>query len=324
MTSFWFAVAGAGVLVLLVYDLVRTTLSASGGGPLTNALGRAVWQASGRANWAGPVVLLCTAALWVGGLWLGWTLVFLALPDAAVSASTGTPVGVWERVYFAGYTVVTLGLGDVVPGGPLWRVLTVTSAASGLVLLTLGVTYYGAVLDAVVEKQQLAEQIGGLGDAPADMVLGAWDGTGAPGLDVLLAQIAGGIVRHNRYHYAYPVVHYFRHGDPSAALPVQFARLCDALTIWEQVARSAARPSPAVLRSVRSSADALIGTLGQRLPAAADVPPVPDLHALLEADLLATRAPAPFDAAFDTDVRRVLLGYVRGHRYDWTDVDPPH
>jgi hypothetical protein len=309
---------GAIVLIGIVYDVIRTTLSAAGAGALTDAVGRSIWRISGRAAWAGPVVLLSTAVLWVVGLWAGWTLVFLSAPEAVVRASTGASADAWGRLYFAGYTVVTLGLGDVVPGGPLWRVLTVGAAASGLVLLTLGVTYYGSVLSAVVEKQQLAEQIDGLGCSPADMVCGTWDGNGFSGLDVLLGQIGSGIVQLDRYHYAYPVVHFFREGDPSAALSVQLARLNDALHIWESVVVPHARPAPATLVSTRSAMIALIGTLRSLVDPADDVPPLPDLASLVASGIPHVDASATFEA----HDRALLLGYVREHGRDWPAVDP--
>lgn len=322
--SILYTALGAAVLLLVVVDVVRTTLSASGDGPLTRVLGRGLWAATGHAAAAGPLVLVTTAAMWTGLLWIAWTLVFLGAEPAVVTASGGEPVGLWRRLYFAGYTVATLGLGDLVPGGTAWRLLTVLAAFSGLVLLTLGVTYYTAVLQAVVQKEQLAAQIDSLGDSPADVVSRAWDGEGFPGLDSVLAGISSLLALHTRRHYAYPALHYYRATEADHALAVQAARLHDALMLMAHAVAPGHRPPPAALRATLRSLDSLAGSLTEGFVVPADAPPPPpDVQALEEAGIPHGDAA---DAFGDADVvrrRRVLLGFVTGSRFEWADVDPP-
>ncbi|XVH33461.1 ion channel (plasmid) [Haloferacaceae archaeon DSL9] len=44
-------------------------------------------------------------------------------------------------MYFTGYTIFTLGNGDFYPTAANWQVTTVLTSASGLLLITLIVTY---------------------------------------------------------------------------------------------------------------------------------------------------------------------------------------
>lgn len=316
-----YALAGSLVLLLAVVDLVWTTLSAAGGGPFSRGVARGTWRLTGGTRLAGPLGLLLTAVLWVGLLWGGWTLVFMAAPEAAVNATTGEPADFWSRVYFGGYTVATLGLGDYVPKGALWQVLTVVAAFSGLVLITLAVTYYTAVLGAVVDKQRLAANIHSLGDGPADLVARAWDGEGFSALDTILPSLSDQFALHTRRHYAYPVVHYFRAGEARHAVAVQTARLWDALLLWQHAVEEVHRPPPAALRMARRSLEGLVDMLESGyVDPAEDAPSRPDLRLLREAGVpLADAADRALQADEDR-VRRLLLGYVRHEGYRWQHV----
>lgn len=57
------------------------------------------------------------------------------------STATGNPAGTVERLYFTGYTVFTLGNGDFRPGAGTWQLATVAATGTGLVLITLAITY---------------------------------------------------------------------------------------------------------------------------------------------------------------------------------------
>ena len=61
---------------------------------------------------AGVTILLVSIALWLILTWLGWSLVFAASANAVVDATTAAPATIGQRVYFAGYTLLTLGNGD--------------------------------------------------------------------------------------------------------------------------------------------------------------------------------------------------------------------
>lgn len=101
------------VLLLLVglalHDAVVTTMSAgSGGGPITQRVGRWVWRvlsavSSGGGSrllpYAGPVVLLATLLIWVTLLWSGWTIVFSSTPEAVLTAKDELPAPLASRIY---------------------------------------------------------------------------------------------------------------------------------------------------------------------------------------------------------------------------------
>lgn len=319
--SIVYPILGCLLLAVTIYDLVKTTLAAAGGAPISKTLGRSIWHLTGRAHYAGPLILVATAVVWVGLLWVGWTLVFMGAPGAVVSASSEAPADFWSRLYFAGYTVATLGLGDFVPDTPLWRQITAISAFSGLVFITLAVTYYTAVLGAVVQKQQLAALIDGMGNSPADIVAGAWDGESFQGVDSVLPTLASLVALHARRHYAYPVVHYFRSADPEETISVQLARLYDALVLFDRVVDPDHRPPPVSIRMARRSTRTLLDTLHPDfVTAAEEAPPQPELAPLRRAGVPLTESDIFADEGIRA-ARRILLGFVHESHFSWLEVD---
>lgn len=80
------------------------------------------------------------------------------------------PISWIDRFYFAGYTMFTLGNGDFAPKQGVWRILTTVTAASGMLFITLSVTYVLSVLDAVTQKRSFASDVSGLGSNGTEIV----------------------------------------------------------------------------------------------------------------------------------------------------------
>lgn len=95
------------------------------------------------------------------GVWLtlalaGWTILFSAADGAVRDATTGAPAGFVARVYFASYTMFTLGNGEYRPGSGTWQLATAAAAGTVLVLVlvTLALTYLVPVAAAVARRRQ--------------------------------------------------------------------------------------------------------------------------------------------------------------------------
>lgn len=328
--SFLLLLPAAVILVGSAVDIVWTTVSMSGtAGPLSRWVMGATWKAARRLSrnhgWlqlAGVVGVVGNVALWVLLAVLGWSLAFSASPQAVVTADGGAPAGGVDRVYFAGFTVSTLGVGDYVPGGPVWRILTVVAAFGGLAAATLGITYLIAVTSAVVDRRTLALQISALGRQPTEMAVhAARDPRGWEPFERQMEAIAGKVMRLSQQHLAYPALHLFHERSTEVAAPVTVARLMEAVLLVEY-GLDDARPSPVSLQAVRSSRHALMTLLTSGfVEVPDDVPPAPSLQPLRAAGL-ATVDDARFaEAVADhADARRHLLGYVRNDGWTWDDV----
>ena len=84
-----------------------------------------------------PAATILLLGAWLTGLILGYGLIFFALRDELQPA----PHDLGTALYFAATSILTLGFGDIVAVGALARVVVVASAASGLGVVALVVTF---------------------------------------------------------------------------------------------------------------------------------------------------------------------------------------
>lgn len=320
LQTLW-ALPGTAVLVVVAIDVVATTLSLGGHGPLSKrivavvrhvvdplarlpSLRRCVFRASG------PATIAALAVSWFALLWTGWALVFLADPGAIVSTGSGRPATTAEVFYFAGFTVTTLGMGDIAATSTLFRMLTVVAAASGFMLISVVVSYVLSVVSAVVSKRQLASQISAIGDTPSAFIRNASDRSGYAGLALQLPGIASMLGTAQKQLLAYPVLHRFRSLERSSDLASSVAILDDALAVIGQLEPPDGALSPALVRPIQSAVADLARSLETEFVAPAKSPP-PLPRLALETEGMER----VFEAR--SDRRRCLLGWVRDAGYDW-------
>lgn len=316
------AALGTALVLVALYDGLKTALSAQGGAPLTSALSAGVWALLGHGpahglprRAAGGVALAAIPVAWTLLLWAGWTLVFSSVEGAVVDATTKVPADLPARVYFVGFTAFTLGIGDYVPVGATWQVLTAVASFTGLFLVTLAITYVLPVVQAVAEKRSLAGRIHALGSTGAEVAGGA-RGPGSS-LERQLEAVASDLTLHAERHLVYPVLHYFESDGPRTALAPRLAALSDALLLLRHGLPEAARPDPVALGAVEGALDDYLGTVRDMLASPSeDAPPPPTAGGLPRAAADADRAllAANQDRA---DQRRILWAVVRQTSHDW-------
>ena len=137
----WLGIVGILLITLANYDAIKTTLSASHSGPLTNRSISTVWtlllalhqrhRCHRVLSAAGPWLTVGLMTVWLLLALVGWWLLFCSTEDAVVNATTKAPANDVERLYYAGYTLTTLGYGDFVPGSDTWRLAPPLAAANG-------------------------------------------------------------------------------------------------------------------------------------------------------------------------------------------------
>lgn len=277
-----FAVAAGFLLVLLVVvDVFRTVLwSGQGAGPLTGAvtsLGRRLLKRLPRSGLVrsavGPAALVVIVSVWASLLLVGFTLMFEGDPEAIRTSATNDPVDWSQRAYFVGYSLFTLGNGDLEPVTDGGRVLTVAIAATGLFLMTLSVTYLLPVVSASVASRSFASSAEALGGSAEEVVLGAWDGERIR-LDHELRSLADHLSTLAEQQLAYPVLHLFSSSDPSSSTPLAVARLDDVLTLLDGVDQRVAPAAPP-RRLLRAAIAAYVETYGANARKDAPTPPLP-------------------------------------------------
>lgn len=322
-------IVGVILIVMVVVDALWTTVAAAGAGPLTRRLSRGLWslalaghrRTNGHRLLAvmGPVILMSAIVLWILMLWAGYLLVFGLEYNAVVSASTNEPAGVWERIYFTGFTISTLGMGDYVPQGAGWHFLAAFASLNGLFLATLSITYLVSVLSAVAAKRQIASMIADVGKTPSTILERAWNDAGDFKLENVLTQLTPMLELHAQRHLAYPVLHYYHTRHERAAIAPRLAALDEALwVITADAERRGAEPPFSVELARRAIGDVL-ETLETGFIDTREIAPP---SSILKQDMDGMP-----DIPEETDIerrRRLLRAYVRNDGWEWNHVTTRH
>lgn len=279
--------AGFLVLALAAWDVFVTSLTLRGGGPVSSWAARRIWAAllavhRRRTNhrllsFGGGLVVVGVLSVWVVMLAGGWGLVFAGAPQAVVDATTGAPADLAARLYFAGFNLFTLGLGDYKPSGAWGQALTVAASGSGLLGITLAVTYLAPVLSGAVSRQALAGEISLLGCSPRQIV----EGARRQGLEAFSGRLdgfAGSILKSAEQHLAYPILHDFHARHRRLSLSLRLAALYDALLILQAGAEDLPPPAAALATAIELY---IMRVRHDVMPAAAaGPPPAPDMSGL--------------------------------------------
>lgn len=220
---------GAALVVTALADIYLTVLFArSGRGLLTPQLYRTSWaglrtaarlgRGRGRSllEHSGPLLIVLTLLTWGVLLLTGFGLVVWPELGSGVQASGNrpTPQDIWTALYFAGYSLSTLGTGDLVPKTGFFRLLMVLQAAIGFSVLTLTLTYVMSVYTALAQRNRFAltlHHLTGDGGDAAELLarLGLSDEAGGSETRRVLASIAVGLDDLYESHNFYPILHYF-------------------------------------------------------------------------------------------------------------------
>ena len=323
-----YTLLGVVLLLLVVLDLLWTTLWTDGAaGPLTARSTTVMWRGLRRLggprsrllSLAGPLIITATLVGWIALLWLGWTLVFAGDGASLMDTRDGGPVSWVERQYFVAYSMFTMGNGDFAPRDGWPQVATSLTTASGMLLVTMGVTYVLSVLTAVNQKRAFASSVWGLGRRAEDVVATGWDGTDLHALDLPLNSLRSELSLLADRHTAYPVLHYYHSEKPESASVLAVAILDETLTLVETTVAVPNGINRAILTGARATVDSYLETLGSAYIGPADeAPPPPDVDRLAAAGI-PTRARSDVLADVDAldDRRRMLLGVVRADAWQW-------
>lgn len=159
------SIAGAGLIVVGLYDLFRTFIHPSARGRLSTALMTAPWRVSRRltgapSRAAGPVGVLLVMLMWVMLQIVGWALVYLPHVETGFAYSEQVTPGqfdpIAEAFYMSAVVLGTLGLGDVVVTQPALRLVSPLQALAGFALLTASISWLLQLYPALARRRAWA------------------------------------------------------------------------------------------------------------------------------------------------------------------------
>lgn len=210
---------------------------------------------------AGPITVLGYAIVWFALLWAGWGLVFASGDETVLRSPAMQPADLSGLLYFVGFTIITLGVGDYVPQGSLWQMLTVIASLSGFFMITMLITYVIALLSAVVNARAFASQVTGLGQTPEAFVVAGWNGGNLHALDLPLNTLASSLAGLSQRYLAYPLLYHYHAIQRSDSPAVALGILDEALTLMRFGIRPEVQPAVAVLETARASVASFLAAL---------------------------------------------------------------
>lgn len=322
-----YLVLGVLLLAVSITDLLWTTLWIEGSaGPLTTRLMRRTWQvirgaASGNSrvrSLSGPFILVLSLAVWFALIWAGWTLVFASSESALIDTRNPGPISWSERIYFTGYTIFTLGNGDFAPRDGVWQLATALATASGMLFVTMSVTYVLSVLDAVSQKRAFANDVIGLGMQGGEIVRTGWNGENLRNLDLPLNTVASELNSLLSNHQAYPILHYFHSAEDENSAVIAIPILDETLTVLKFGIPAEIRPNMAVVDNARSGIESYVETLDVPTQRADEAPDPPDLSLLRDAGISTVSDDEFRTALSDLETRRrKLRAVVEADAREW-------
>ena len=297
--------------------------------PLTSRLTTWTWRAwramigtkkHKMLSLAGPIILFLTVFVWIVLLWLGWTLIFYA-DKGSLNVKSGNPIPDFtDALWYVAYCMFTIGNGDFVPKSDGWQVISSLVGLSGMLVVTLSVTYVLQVISAVVNKRSFASQVTSIGKTPEEFVIKQWNGKGFGAIEMQLNSLSQQLANVNEQHMAFPILHYYHAAKSDKSQDIAIAVLDDALTLIEHGVQEEYQPAVTILSSSRKSIDTFLQNLQSAFIQAADhTPPQPDLSRLRERGIPTVPEQEFYDKLEEKvkDRRKLLLGLTKNGAWEW-------
>lgn len=329
--EYFYVVLGSLLYVLIVSDIFTTTLSMQGGGWLTTRFSNYFWKIflrisgknghSGFLDYAGFILLITIILIWTGVLWLSFSLLVHSDPGSIINSSTKAPVDITGKIYYTGYIITTLGTGDYIASSNLWRIVSNIYSFTGLLLLTMSVTYFIPVLSAVIEQRHLGIKLSALGSSSEEMILNSWNGKDFSRLTDKIPEISDALIKHSQHHRAYPVIHYFHNSKEKNNIILQLARLYEVLFLLKNSIKTEVRPEPQDLSPLEVAFENYLEVITKTSHFRFDKPVTspPDYPKLEEAGLLDLTS--GFNSLYEADRNRTILqSLVNKDGWDWSHV----
>lgn len=191
---------------------------------------RVIGPRSAMLLFSGPVLIVTQATVWATLLLIGVSLVVWPQLGVGIVNSNASEMDTSfiAAVYYAGFSLTTLGVGDLIPLTTFAKLVTITAAAVGFSFFTLVLAYIISVYSALGRRNQFASEIdyrtGRTGDtlvylrphlASDDQAL----------LNQDLCDLSSKLADLLESHHFYPALHYFRFSEPRYAMS-RMLRFC--------------------------------------------------------------------------------------------------
>jgi len=323
-----------GIIILLItaIDLINTSLSVRGAGFITKRLSKTIWTvllaihkktgAGKLLELGGAFILVAILINWLLLIWISASLLFISQPDSLMNVESNSATTILAKIFYTGYTLSTLGLGDIEPDGPFWDILTAILSFTGLILISIAITYLIPVVSGEIIKRRISVYITTLGCSVEDILMNYWNGENFKELEHPFTSLTGKIILHAQNHKAYSVLHFFHSSDKKEAFALNLTNLDEVLTILLHGIPAAQQPSFNVLMGLRRAITSYLITLPEAfITPGNETPPQPELSALENKGIQLIQGKT-LSLAYEKieSRRRLLLSLIKDDGWNWNDL----
>jgi hypothetical protein len=262
---------------------------------------------------------------WIMGLWIGFFLLILSDPDSIMNSSSKEPADALEKLYYAAFTLSTLGVGDFTATTDHWRNMTGLAAFSGLIFITASITYFVPVLSAVGHQTKFCLYLHSMGRTPQQILVNSWNGTDFSLFFDKATDLCTMLMQHSLNHHTYPVIHYFHSTNPNLSLAPSVVLLNETVQLLHTAVAESTVNDPLALTMLQSSLDQYLRVVKNdfmQTDTLKDNMPPPDLEPLLRAGI-----PIRQDSLTDQEGvrpsrqrRKLLTKLLAEDGWTWQDI----
>ncbi|PSN13649.1 Ion transport 2 domain protein [filamentous cyanobacterium CCT1] len=246
--QFFLQLIGVGLVLVSLADIFLTVLHPRSESSLLSMLvARAVWclfrvvaqglpkQRDRILSYGGSTIIVTVIGVWVLLLLIGFALVIWPGLGTAIQTSQGeTPTDFGTALYYTGFSLTTLGTGDLVPKTDSHRFLMVLQSLLGFSIFTLALSYVLAVYGALTSRNTFALNLhyrsAGSADS-AELLRRLATGNDLNTLHQNIADIAQNLISLLELNNSYPLLLYFRYRQPYYALARVIYLVMDTATL---------------------------------------------------------------------------------------------
>ena len=324
---------GVTILLMLYSDLFYTTLSTNGAGVISGFISRNIWKIilflknklkADLLKFGGIMILLSIFISWIMMAWAGYSLIYQLDPSNIFNTKSDAPASFWDKWYYAGYTLSTLGYGDFYVEKTGWKLFSVITSLSGLSIVTIAITYLIQVISSEIAQRQLALHISTFGQSSEEILINILKENGSVNLQSQFESISLQVLSHSQHMLAYPVIHYFHASKLRDSAAINLAILDEALSILLIVQTKEEFNSNVKYTSLRKSLTVYLQTMedGEFVKPANIAPAIPDLTALLKLEAFEVPTANLIKRGYDSlEYRRKIWKSIIEHNgRNWNDL----
>ncbi|MDF9797737.1 hypothetical protein OKW21_003000 [Catalinimonas alkaloidigena] len=324
---------GIVLLIGVILDIIITTLSPQGAGFFSKFIISGVWKIFLRAcgkkgdqpilDYYPTIVSVIMLTFWIALLWFSNALILISDQNSVLTTNR-IPTSYIEKIYYTGYTISTLGNGEFIPGSNFWMIYTNFLAFTGLLMITIGITYLVPLLQGEIQRRTLCLHIASFGDSVERILIQNWNGRDFSNLTDHFDDLRQEIFYLGQNHKAYPILHHSHSHIKHRSTSITISMLDEALTIMMHCIPQNHWPNKTSIRSLRFAITSYLSTLNSAfITPAKETPPSPDFEKLKHAGIPVTSDENSLRDCYEdfTDRRKLLLGLLHTDGWQWKDLN---